>query len=157
MNRSHTPSTTSDATIFICEEDFRRLRDLLDLVPRDTTRPDAPTLRDELDRATVAARESLPPGVVTVNSRVRFRDEESGDEEEYVITWPEHADGGVERVSVLAPIGTALIGYREGDEVSWPTPGGVRRLRVLSAEPVVVKPRAESPEDMVARILYGQR
>ncbi len=152
-----TTETRNRDIIFIAEDDSRRLRALAAALPR-TPRPEgARSLQDELERATILARESLPPGVVTVNSRVRFVDDESGEEETYVITWPDRTDGGVERVSVLAPIGTALIGYREGDEVSWPTPGGIRRLRILSVEPVDEPPVAETPEDMVARLLYGGR
>lgn len=143
--------------IFIAQDDYRRLSALAAAMPRDAQNGPGPSLREELARATTVARESLPPGVVTVNSRVRFVDDESGEEETYIITWPDRADGGVERVSVLAPIGTALLGYREGDELSWPTPGGVRRLRILSVEPVDDVPAAETPEEAVARILYGQR
>ena len=148
---------TTQGIIFIPIDDHRRLMALASAIPQDPAPQAGPSLRDELERATTVARESLPPGVVTVNSRVRFVDDESGQEECYVITWPERADGGVERVSVLAPIGTALLGYREGDEISWPTPGGVRKLRILSVEPVPEESRPETPEEAVARILYGRR
>lgn len=150
-------STLNRDIIFVAHDDYRRLSALAAAMPRETHAGMGPSLRDELERATTVNRESLPPGVVTVNSRVRFVDEESGVEEAYIITWPDRADGGVERVSVLAPIGTALLGYREGDEVSWPTPGGIRRLRILSVEPVEEEPTAETPEETVARILYGHR
>lgn len=146
--------TLGQHIIFIADDDYRRLVALAANLANELPARSGPTLRDELARATTVPRESLPPGVVTVNSRVRFVDDESAEEESYVITWPERADGGVERVSVLAPIGTALLGYREGDEVSWPTPGGVRRLRILDVEPVADDPAAETPEEAVARILY---
>lgn len=152
-----TTETENQDIIFISEDDSRRLRALVAALPRGPRPDGARSLRDELERATIVARESLPPGVVTVNSRVRFVDDQSGEEETYVITWPDRADGGVERVSVLAPIGTALLGYREGDEVSWPTPGGIRRLRILSVEPVDESSFAETPEDTIARLLYGGR
>lgn len=142
--------------IFIAQDDFRRLSAIAAAMPRHAHAGPGPSLRDELARATTVARESLPPGVVTVNSRVRFVDDASGEEETYIITWPDRADGGVERVSVLAPIGTALLGYREGDEITWPTPGGVRQLRILSVEPVTVDSSAETPEEAVARLLYGR-
>jgi regulator of nucleoside diphosphate kinase len=148
-------NTLNRDIIFIAHDDFRRLSALAAAMPRETHVGLAPSLRDELARATTVDRESLPPGVVTVNSRVRFVDEESGVEEAYTITWPDRADGGVERVSVLAPIGTALLGYREGDELSWPTPGGIRRLRILSVEAITERPAVETPEEAVARILYG--
>lgn len=150
-------NTVNKDIIFIADDEYRRLVALAVNVAHEQPARSGPTLHDELARARTVPRESLPPGVVTVNSRVRFIDDESAEEESYVITWPERADGGVERVSVPAPIGTALLGYREGDEVSWPTPGGVRRLRILDVEPVADDPAAETPEDAVARILYRFR
>lgn len=155
LKRIYVMNTANQDIIFISQDDYRRLSALVSTMPRATPGTPGPSLRDELARATTVARESLPPGVVTVNSRVRFVDEASGEEETYVITWPDRADGGVERVSVLAPIGTALLGYREGDEVSWPTPGGVRRLRILSVQPDAVDASAETPEQALARLLYG--
>lgn len=144
--------------IYIPQEDFRRLSVLASAAARKANgHATAPSLQDELSRATVVARELMPPGVVTVNSRVRFRDVESGSEEEYILTWPERADGGVERISVLAPIGTALLGYRKGDEVSWPTPGGTRQLLVVDVEPMNEDALADSKEEVLARLLYGAR
>jgi regulator of nucleoside diphosphate kinase len=151
----NTPTMTNNSTIHLCREDYGRLRPLAAALPKSKTADGLPTLRTELERATVVPRELLPPGVVTVNSRVRFEDLASGDVAEYVITWPERADGGRERISVLAPIGTALIGYREGDEVSWPTPGGTRRLRVLQVEPVDESSLFDPKEEALARLLYG--
>lgn len=155
----------SDATppndqsmIFVAEDDFRRLRTLAAALPKTEKPEGTPSLGAELERATVVPRDQLPAGVVTVNSRVRFKDAASGDEETYVITWPERADGGVERISVLAPIGTALLGYRVGSEVSWPTPGGVRRLQILEVQPVDEASLVRDPkEEALARILHGRR
>jgi regulator of nucleoside diphosphate kinase len=146
---------TKNTTIHLSREDYGRLRPLAAALPRNQAADGRPTLRTELERANVLPRELLPPGVVTVNSRVRFKDLASGDVAEYVITWPERADGGMERISVLAPIGTALIGYREGDEVTWPTPGGTRRLLVLQVEPVNESSQFDPKEEALARLLYG--
>lgn len=151
------PSTIMNAAIYLPQDDYRRLRVLTTVLPRNGTTNAGPTLREELARATVVPRELLPPGVVTVNSRVRFQDTDSGLVEEYILTWPEHADGGVERISVLAPIGTALLGYREGDEISWPTPGGVRRLEILAVQPIAEESLVDPKEDALARLLSGHR
>jgi regulator of nucleoside diphosphate kinase len=61
---------------------------------------------------------------------VEFEDLGTGEVEEYTITFPERANVEKKRLSILAPIGTALIGYRVGDLVSWSTPGGVRQLKI---------------------------
>lgn len=87
-------------------------------------------LRDELDRATIVDPATFPADVVTLDSAVEFEDLETGEIEEYTITFPERADVDAGRISVLAPIGTALIGCRVGSVVNWSTPGGVRRLKV---------------------------
>ena len=87
-------------------------------------------LARELGRAKVVQRDKIPPGVVTMNSTVRFRDLETGEDETYTLVYPEQADVADNRLSVLAPVGTALLGYRVGDIVEWPVPAGVRRLRV---------------------------
>lgn len=87
-------------------------------------------LRDELDRATVVDPAAFPADVVTMDSAVEFEDLETGEIEEYTITFPELADVDAGRISVLAPIGTALIGCRAGSVIKWSTPGGVRRLKV---------------------------
>ncbi len=153
----NTMTMNTNSMIYIPSDDFRRLKILASATSKKTNSQVASTLRGELARAAVLAREHLPAGVVTVNSRVRFRDIHSGVEEEYVLTWPDRADGGVERISVLAPIGTALLGYREGNEVSWPTPGGTRRLLVLEVEPVSDDSLADPNEGALERLLNGSR
>lgn len=149
--------TTMNSMIYIPHDDYRRLSILASAIPKNGHSHGVPTLRGELARATVVARELLPSGVVTVNSRVRFRDVDTGVAEEYVLTWPDRADGGVERISVLAPIGTALLGYREGDEVSWPTPGGTRRLLVVEVDPMAEDSFGDPKEEAFARLLAGVR
>jgi len=143
----------NDSIIHLSSDDYQQLRALAAVLPKSG----AATLRAELARAVVVAREMLPAGTVTVNSRVRFKDVVTGEVEEYVITWPNLADGGVERVSILAPIGTALVGYRQGDEVSWPTPGGTRRLQILDVESVADESLVDEKEAALSRLLYGGR
>ena len=65
-----------------------------------------------------------------MNSVVRLRDLDSGETEEYELVYPADADMAHNRISVLAPIGTAILGYRLGDVIEWPVPAGLRRLRV---------------------------
>lgn len=89
-------------------------------------------LRSELDRANIVEPEEMPPGVVTMNSRVRFADEESGKEFERTLCYPEEATGGEDKVSILAPLGSALLGLSVGQRIDWPVPGGrTARIRIL--------------------------
>jgi regulator of nucleoside diphosphate kinase len=87
-------------------------------------------LAEELEGAEVVEPERVPADVVTMHSRVRVRDMVSGEEMTYELCYPTEASVEGGRLSVLAPIGTALLGYRAGDVVRWPVPGGVRVLKI---------------------------
>ena len=91
-------------------------------------------LADELESAEVVEPDCVPPDVVTMRSRVRVLDMVSGQELTYVLCYPAEANLEAGRLSVLAPIGTALLGYREGDVIEWPVPGGVRVLKIEKLE-----------------------
>ena len=91
-------------------------------------------LADELESAEVVEPDLVPPDVVTMRSRVRVLDMVSGQAATYTICYPSEANLEAGRLSVLAPIGTALLGYREGDVVKWPVPGGVRVLKLEKLE-----------------------
>jgi regulator of nucleoside diphosphate kinase len=121
-------------SIIITEADYERLLWLIEssrrLRQRDTEHLDA--LERELELATVA--KVVPPGVVTMNSRVRVKDLDSGNEFICQIVFPGDADVTKNRISVLAPIGTALLGYGAGTTVEWQVPSGIRRLRILAVE-----------------------
>ncbi|QEL17513.1 nucleoside diphosphate kinase regulator [Limnoglobus roseus] len=94
-------------------------------------------LAEELRRARVVPRTELPPDVVSMGSTVRIRDLETGEDETYTLVYPDESDIEDEKLSVLSPVGTALLGYRSGDEIEWPVPAGVRRFRV---EEVMLQP-----------------
>ena len=93
----------------------------------------ASALRDELARAQIVEPQAMPADVVTMNSTALFRDEESGEEREMTLVYPRDAHGEADRVSILAPVGTALLGLRIGQTIDWPLPGGRQaRLQVLA-------------------------
>jgi regulator of nucleoside diphosphate kinase len=90
-------------------------------------------LEQELSRARVVAPEALPPDVVTLHSHVVFEDEETGARREVTLCLPQEVKGGEGRVSVLAPVGAALLGLSPGQAIAWPVPGGrTRRLRIVA-------------------------
>ena len=119
-------------TLIISREDRERLGALIDSARIDSRiREDylAP-LEAELRRARVVPVDEVPSDVVTMNSVVRVRDLDTDEIEEYELVYPTNADVSLNRISVLAPIGTALLGYRLGDVIEWPVPAGLRRLQV---------------------------
>ncbi|HVW67373.1 MAG TPA: nucleoside diphosphate kinase regulator [Steroidobacteraceae bacterium] len=140
-----------DRPIVITESDAATLRRMLAVrAGSERDQEHLQELRLELERALVLAPEQVPADVITMRARVRVLDLISRERREFVLVYPAEADLSAGRVSVLAPLGTALLGYREGDEVEWVMPGGLRRLQVervfQPAEPV----RRAAREDLAA-------
>lgn len=86
--------------------------------------PNKEDLQAELDRATIVEPQDMPHDVVTMNSTVIFRIDPSGMEFSLTLVYPNDIGDGTGKISVLAPVGSALLGLREGDEIFWPKPGG---------------------------------
>lgn len=120
----------NDRQIVITEYDLARLKTLLREREITDVHGDLAGLEGELDRASVVAPADVPPDVVTMNSRFVLQDLETGEEMEIALVFPDDADADAGAISILAPVGTAVIGYRQGDTVQWPVPSGVRNLRV---------------------------
>lgn len=122
----------TDRTIYVTEYDMKRLRAVLESLKaggwRD--REHLAPLEEELDEAHVVPSEAIPGDVVTMNCRVRVTDLTIGTERTITIAFPSDANLDEGKVSVIAPIGTALLGYRAGDIVTWTVPGGERALRI---------------------------
>ena len=122
---------TERPPIKISSLDADRLEQLLETRTRGNF-PGKDDLQEELDRAEVVLPEEMPPDVVTMNSTVTFRVESSSQEFSLTLVYPQDADGGEARISVLAPVGSALLGLREGDRISWPRPrGGSLRVTII--------------------------
>ena len=129
-SRLNEPITASTApSLLISRLDCERIEALLD--SPDVQHLDTSALRAELDRAEVLNPARMPPDVITMNSTVRFVVDEGG-ERELTLVYPRDADGSADRVSILAPVGSALLGLHVGDSIAWPVPGGTLSLRVLS-------------------------
>ena len=122
----------STPTITITRLDMQRLERLLDSL--DEFGPGAEALQAELDRAEVVGHDEVPAGVVTMNSRVHCREESSGKDYHLTLVYPQDA-GGEGKVSILAPVGSALLGLSVGQHIDWPVPGGKQlKLTLLEVE-----------------------
>ena len=121
-----------ERTIYITEFDMKRLRELIAEAKRLDRRGNdyLESLEAELSRGKVVAPTDVPPDVVTMNSRVHLVDLDTEEEMVYTLVFPHEADITQSKISVLAPIGTAILGYRVGDTLTWQVPDGIRRLRV---------------------------
>jgi regulator of nucleoside diphosphate kinase len=130
-----------ERTIYVTEFDLKRLSSLLNgaLSWDEKERDYLTRLEEELEWAQVVSPQEIPGDVVTMNSQARVRDLNSNEEMVFTLVFPAEADYERGRLSVLAPIGTALLGYRAGDIVEWEVPAGVRRLKI---EQVLYQPEA---------------
>ncbi|MDD2233995.1 MAG: nucleoside diphosphate kinase regulator [Desulfitobacteriaceae bacterium] len=88
------------------------------------------SLEQELNRATILSSEGIPSDVVTMNSQLLLEDLDTGEEMEYSLVYPEDSELLENKISVLAPIGTAILGYREGDIIDWKVPSGIVKLKI---------------------------
>ncbi|MDG9922443.1 MULTISPECIES: nucleoside diphosphate kinase regulator [unclassified Pseudomonas] len=123
---------SSTPAITITRLDLQRLERLLDSL--EDFGPTAKALETELARAQVVGHDEVPAGVVTMNSRVHCREEGSGKDYHLTLVFPEDV-GGEGRVSILAPVGCALLGLSVGQQIDWPGPGGKPlRLTLLAVE-----------------------
>jgi len=130
--------------IILSSQDLQRLERLLDSVSAEDV-PGLDALRRELDRAEVVEPDAMPENVVTMNSTVRFVDELSGREFELTLAYPDdmHLTHGT--VSILAPIGSALLGLSVGQSIDWTLPGDrTTTLRILAVtyQPEAARKRA---------------
>lgn len=96
----------------------------------ERTRTEMKALEAELGRAEIVAPEDIPSDVITMDSHAELLDLDTGERMAFTLVFPAEADIDNGKISVLAPLGTAMLGYRVGDEFEWPVPRGVRRLRV---------------------------
>lgn len=103
--------------------DLGRLERLIDKLD-DSPFLNVDGLLNELNRADVVAPEDVPSDVVTMNSTVAFREDTSGREFTLTLVYPNQANSEDHKISVFAPVGSALLGMREGDNITWPKPGG---------------------------------
>ncbi len=127
------------AALLISSFDKQRLMYLLDALDRTSEeREEFEDLEREIERGAVVGPQEIPADVVTMNSTVRVSDAE-GTSSVYTIVFPENADYERGKISILAPLGIALLGYRVGDTVDWTMPGGTRKLRI---EEIVYQPEA---------------
>ncbi len=115
--------------IYLSQNDMDRLLVLIEAQPGKRYEK----LERELVRATVMPREKIPRDVVTMNSRVIFENETTGEKREVTLVYPDNSDIDAGKISVLVPIGTALLGLRTGESIDWDLPDGKKqRYRIVA-------------------------
>ena len=119
--------------LVIRKDDYSLLVSYLNNARRQSTfdRRNAEELTAELKRATVVNKNDFPEDVVRLNSKVRIKAEGNSEEMELILVTPDKANIKEKRISIMAPIGTALIGFRQGQEVKWKVPAGTKTFMIL--------------------------
>jgi regulator of nucleoside diphosphate kinase len=133
---------TEPPPIYLTQDDLDRLTDLLEAYAAGAGGRRFEHLEGELLRARVVPSDQIPRDVVTMNSRVVFEDEQTGERREVTLVYPRDADIDAGKISILVPVGSALLGLRVGQSIDWTLPSGQkRRYRVIA---VPYQPEAEN-------------
>ena len=114
--------------VIITEEDYKLLKPYVDKLP---DRNEEMSLAHELKRAVIVTKDAFPKHCIKLNSRVSILDLDTQKVLEFTIVMPEHADIKQNKISVITPMGAALIGFRKSEEVRWKVPAGLKRFRIL--------------------------
>lgn len=133
---------TQPTPLLITDQDYERLALL---VQHSETKSSA-ALEEELARATIVPQKEIPKDVVTMNSKIKFIDMESKKESEITLVYPKDADVTKSQVSILAPVGIALIGLRKGQTIDWPMPNG--QSRKLQVTGILYQPESAGDWDL---------
>lgn len=125
--------------IIISQQDLQRLETMLEHQSKLT--PTMQHLEDELARADVVAPQEIPENVVTMNARVKITIASANEPTEIILVYPHDFRGDKGQVNVLAPVGAAILGLSEGQEIEWPQPDG--HLMKVKIEKVLYQPERE--------------
>jgi len=119
--------------LVIRKDDYSLLVSYLNNARRQSTfdRRNAEELTAELKKATLVNKDDFPEDVVRLNSKVRVKAEGKSEEMELILVTPDKANIKEKRISIMAPIGTALIGFRQGQKVKWKVPAGNKTFMIL--------------------------
>ena len=130
-----------EKVIYITDSDKKRLKQLIREARAFGSEHEIyiEKLEGELNRGKAVKSREIPKDVITMNSKVHLKDLATREEMIYWLVFPDDADPDQNKISILAPIGTALIGYRVGDVIEWKVPAGLRKLKVLE---VLYQPEA---------------
>jgi regulator of nucleoside diphosphate kinase len=118
--------------MMVTQKDMELLRALVEIYSFGPEADAAARLGRELDRASIVSSARVPVDVVTMNSRIVFEDD-TGARREVLLVYPPAANGSRDRVSVLSPVGTALLGLAVGESIDWPLAEGTTRLMRIVA------------------------
>lgn len=117
--------------VVMTEEDFNLLKPYFNRTPDPSNEM---SLANELSRAVIVKKEAFPQHCIRINSIVEVLDLDTGKTMKFTLVMPDHANMKMQKVSILSPIGAALIGFRKTEEVTWKVPAGLKKFRILEVD-----------------------
>ena len=132
--------------IFITESERQKLQELISETKEfgKGNKTYLKSLEQELELAQEVITDHIPPDVITMNSKVLLKDLTSGEDMVFTLVYPMDADYKLDKISILAPVGTAILGFRKGDIIDWNVPDGVVKLQVVD---ILYQPEAAGDLD----------
>jgi len=115
-----------------CRTDYNFLRELIVKSKNSTNTKEANQLSQELDRAIISKESELDNSIVRINSYVTIEDVKAKKQMKIQIVLPSFADVKQSKISILAPLSVAIIGFKENDEVDWELPAGIKTLKIVA-------------------------
>ena len=115
-----------------CKTDYHFLRELISKSKNSTNAKEANQLSQELDRAVISKESELDNSIVRINSYVTIEDVKANKQMKIQIVLPSYADLKQSKISILAPLSVAIIGFKENDEVDWELPAGIKTLKIIA-------------------------
>lgn len=131
MNKHGRIPAHTQYPVVISENDYQGIKKLMGA---SHITGDEMSLAHEISRAIVVNNQAFPPHTIGVNSKVLIRDLDTEQEKSFTLVWPSGADIRRGQVSILSPIGAALLGFRQGERVSWRMPGGLKRFLIENVD-----------------------
>lgn len=131
MNKHGRISAHTQYPVVISEDDYQRIKRL---IGSGHIQGDEMSLAHEIGRAIVVNNQAFPAHAIGVHSKVLIRDLDTDLEKSFKLVWPSGADVKKGYVSIISPMGAALLGFREGESISWKMPGGLKRFLIVSVD-----------------------
>ena len=116
--------------VVLCEGDYKKFSEILNLKQTSNASHEM-SLAHEISRAIIVKDNAFPPNTIRINSKVVVKDIDTKKEIDFQLVMPAEADARDKKISILSPMAAAIIGFREGDEVDWQMPAGMKHLKIL--------------------------
>lgn len=124
-------------TPVFCKKDYQFLRELILKSKNDINAKEAGQLSQELDRAIISEESIYDNSIIRINSHVTIEDVKANKQMKIQIVLPSLSDVKERKISILAPLSVAIIGFKENDQVDWELPAGIKTLKIIEVKNTV--------------------